>query len=176
MGCFDFFSPKNTFCVGFFPKQTRQTIPRGGGDHISVHLLGEYITCLCKGKNSLHVSRQLPSCLPGIFQQQIWPTWPQAANPNIYVWWRSPTLSCSSVSLVNLCCMVPQGCLLSEQRLMHPHLCQMSGQNAQSGDLNAQITFVCKKFFKVRLFPTWLLPMGAFTPTKAFYCSGQDLL
>lgn len=59
---------------------------------------------------------------------------------------------------------------------MQPHLCQMGVQNAQSGHLSAQITFVCKRFFEVGLFPTWLVPMGAFTPTKAFYWSRQDLL
>lgn len=76
-------------------------------------------------------------------------------NPNLYVWWRNPTCSCFPVSLVNLCWVVPRGCLLSEQRLMQLHLCQMGGQNAQSGHLNAQITFLCKKFFEVGLFPTW---------------------
>lgn len=51
---------------------------------------------------------------------------------------------------------------------MHPHLCQMSGQNAQSGDLNAQITFVCKKVLQSKAIPHMAAANGCLYTHKSF--------
>lgn len=161
----------------------KQTIPRSDGDSqlencLLVTLVPSWQKStspwLCKDKTTLRVLRWGPSCLPCVFQWQMWHTQPQASKPqsSACIWSgdRRANQVKESHSLV-LSCVTGEFVLHGPTEVFATWAkVWCSFTSARDWHLNAQITFVLEKPLW-----SWSVPHMTCAPTQAFSWTRQYL-